>query len=82
MDMDRQRRTAAAASTRGGGVKRQPATTARIAITMTHSTRIDRSSGRVFVGTRASAGVRRKRFSAASPSSAATSVSLIDRMMP
>ena len=71
--------TAAAASARGGGVKRQPATTARIAITMTHSARIDRSSGRVLSGSRASAGVSRKRFSAASPSSAATSASLIEQ---
>ena len=60
-------------------MKRQPATTARMPTPATHSSRIDRSSGRVLRGSAASAGVRRKRFSAARPSSIATSASLIEQ---
>ena len=45
MDMDRQRRLAAA-SVRGGGVKRQPATTAKMPSAIAHSSRIERYQGR------------------------------------
>ena len=73
----------AAANARGGGVKRQPATTARMPTTSTHSSTTDPSNGRVFsVIRRDQGGVTRNRFSAASASKMATSTSLIERMMP
>ena len=74
---------AAMESARGGGVKRHPATTARISATHATSRTMKRTiRWRGYSSPCSTAGVSRQRFTAARPKSAVTSTSFVDSSHP